>query len=88
MPIILLVSTSSKSQIEDLDNSIQNSMSDTISQVDNLDLGDAKSELAEGIDGLVHISDLSWSARFEHPSDLYDKGIDVEAVVLKRPLIF
>ncbi|SVC08203.1 uncharacterized protein METZ01_LOCUS261057, partial [marine metagenome] len=50
VPIILLVSTSSKSQIEDLDNSIQNSMSDTISQVDNLDLGDAKSELAEGID--------------------------------------
>ena len=50
VPIILLLSTSLKSQIEDLDNSIQNSMSDTISQVDNLDLGDAKSELAEGID--------------------------------------
>ena len=38
--------------------------------------------IEDGIDGLVHISDLSWSARFEHPSDLYDKGIDVEAVVL------
>ena len=50
VPILLLLSTSLKSQIEDLDNSIQNSMSDTISQVDNLDLGDAKSELAEGID--------------------------------------
>jgi small subunit ribosomal protein S1 len=36
----------------------------------------------EGIDGLVHISDLSWSQRIKHPSDLYEKGIDVEAVVL------
>ena len=36
----------------------------------------------EGIDGLVHISDLSWSGRVKHPSDIYDKGIDVEAVVL------
>lgn len=38
--------------------------------------------IEDGIDGLVHISDLSWSARFEHPSELYDKGIDVQAVVL------
>jgi small subunit ribosomal protein S1 len=36
----------------------------------------------EGIDGLVHISDLSWSGRVKHPSDIYEKGIDVEAVVL------
>ncbi|MBK6684433.1 MAG: 30S ribosomal protein S1 [Deltaproteobacteria bacterium] len=36
----------------------------------------------EGIDGLVHISDISWSGRFKHPSDLYEVGIDVEAVVL------
>ena len=36
----------------------------------------------EGIDGLVHISDLSWSGRIHHPSDIYEKGIDVEAVVL------
>jgi hypothetical protein len=50
MPIFLLVSTSVKSQIDDLDNSIQDSMSDTISQVNNIDLGEAKSELAEGID--------------------------------------
>ena len=48
--IFLLVSTSVKSQIDDLDNSIQDSMSDTISQVNDIDLGDAKSELAEGID--------------------------------------
>lgn len=36
----------------------------------------------EGIDGLVHISDISWSGRLKHPSELYDEGIDVEAVVL------
>jgi small subunit ribosomal protein S1 len=36
----------------------------------------------EGIDGLVHISDLSWTLRVKHPSDLYQKGDDVEAVVL------
>ena len=38
--------------------------------------------IEEGIDGLAHISDLSWSQRFAHPSELYEKGIDVEAVVL------
>jgi small subunit ribosomal protein S1 len=36
----------------------------------------------EGIDGLVHISDLSWTHRVEHPSEIYKKGDDVEAVVL------
>ena len=36
----------------------------------------------EGIDGLVHVSDLSWSGRVRHPAELYEKGIDVEAVVL------
>jgi small subunit ribosomal protein S1 len=36
----------------------------------------------EGIDGLVHISDLSWTLRVKHPSDLYQKGDEVEAVVL------
>ncbi|MCC7385466.1 MAG: 30S ribosomal protein S1 [Deltaproteobacteria bacterium] len=36
----------------------------------------------EGIDGLVHVSDLSWSGRVKHPSELYERGIDVEAVVL------
>ncbi|CAN0562156.1 unnamed protein product, partial [Laminaria digitata] len=36
----------------------------------------------EGIDGLVHISDISWSGHFKHPSELYEEGIDVEAVVL------
>ncbi len=39
--------------------------------------------LEEGIDGLVHVSDLSWTEQVKHPSDLYEKGDEVEAVVLK-----
>ena len=36
----------------------------------------------EGIDGLVHISDLAWGQRIRHPSERYKKGDDVEARVL------
>jgi small subunit ribosomal protein S1 len=36
----------------------------------------------EGIDGLVHISDLHWSKKIKHPSELYKKGDIVEARVL------
>ena len=36
----------------------------------------------EGIDGLVHISDLSWTKRIKHPSELYKKGDMVQAIVL------
>jgi len=36
----------------------------------------------EGIDGLVHISDISWTKRIKHPSELYKKGQTVQAVVL------
>ncbi|RJO74563.1 MAG: 30S ribosomal protein S1 [Myxococcales bacterium] len=36
----------------------------------------------EGIDGLVHISDISWTQKVKHPSELYKKGQEVEAVVL------
>ena len=36
----------------------------------------------EGIDGLVHISDLSWTKRIKHPSDAFKKGDIVKAVVL------
>lgn len=39
-------------------------------------------EIADGIDGLVHISDFSWREKVDHPSDLYNKGDEVEAVVL------
>jgi small subunit ribosomal protein S1 len=39
-------------------------------------------EIEEGIDGLVHISDMSWTQRVKHPSELYQKGEEVEAAVL------
>jgi small subunit ribosomal protein S1 len=39
-------------------------------------------EIEPGIDGLVHISDLSWTRKVKHPSELYKKGDEVEAVVL------
>ncbi len=39
-------------------------------------------EIEDGIDGLVHISDLSWTHRVRHPSELYKKGDEVEAIVL------
>jgi small subunit ribosomal protein S1 len=38
--------------------------------------------IEEGIDGLVHVSDFSWKKKFEHPSEIYQKGEEVEAVVL------
>ena len=37
-------------------------------------------QLIPGIDGLVHISDLSWTEHIEHPSDRYKQGEEVEAV--------
>jgi small subunit ribosomal protein S1 len=39
-------------------------------------------EVEEGIDGLIHISDLSWTKRIKHPSELLKKGDVVEAIVL------
>ena len=36
----------------------------------------------QGIDGLVHISDISWTQKIHHPSELYKKGDDVRAVIL------
>jgi len=36
----------------------------------------------EGIDGLVHISDISWTKRIKHPSELYKKGDLLQAIVL------
>jgi small subunit ribosomal protein S1 len=39
-------------------------------------------EIEEGIDGLVHISDLSWTKRVKHPSELVKKGQLVQAVIL------
>lgn len=39
--------------------------------------------IEDGIDGLVHVSDISWTKRIKHPGDLYAKGDIVQAVVLK-----
>ncbi len=36
----------------------------------------------EGIDGLVHISDMSWTEHLKHPSELFKKGQEVQAIVL------
>jgi small subunit ribosomal protein S1 len=37
----------------------------------------------EGIDGLVHISDISWTKRIKHPSEMYKKGDVIQAIVLE-----
>jgi small subunit ribosomal protein S1 len=37
----------------------------------------------EGIDGLVHISDISWTKRIKHPSEVYKKGDVIQAIVLE-----
>ena len=39
-------------------------------------------ELEEGIDGMIHVSDLSWTRKINHPSEILQKGEEVEAVVL------
>lgn len=39
-------------------------------------------ELEEGIDGMVHVSDLSWTRRINHPGEILKKGDEVEAIVL------
>ncbi len=39
-------------------------------------------EVEEGVDGLVHVSDLSWTKKVKHPSDILTKGQEVNAVVL------
>ncbi|MDP7692266.1 MAG: 30S ribosomal protein S1 [Vicinamibacterales bacterium] len=39
-------------------------------------------EVEEGIDGLIHISDMSWRKRLKHPSEVLKKGDEVEAMVL------
>ena len=39
-------------------------------------------ELEEGIDGMIHVSDLSWTRKINHPSEMFKKGDEVEAVVI------
>ena len=40
-------------------------------------------ELEEGIDGLIHISDLSWDKKFKHPSEFCNVGDELDVVVLE-----
>lgn len=40
-------------------------------------------ELADGVDGLIHISDLSWSKKINHPSEITKVGEDIEIVILE-----
>ena len=40
-------------------------------------------EIQEGIDGMIHVSDMSWTRKINHPSEVLKKGDEVEAVVLE-----
>lgn len=52
-------------------------------KVRNLTAYGAFVELEDGIDGMVHVSDLSWTRKINHPSEVLKKGDDVEAVVIE-----
>jgi small subunit ribosomal protein S1 len=39
-------------------------------------------EVKAGVEGMVHISEMSWAKRLKHPSELFEKGQDIEVVVL------
>jgi small subunit ribosomal protein S1 len=52
-------------------------------KVRNLTSYGAFVELEEGIDGMIHVSDMSWTRKINHPSDMLKKGDDVEATVLE-----
>ena len=40
-------------------------------------------ELEDGLDGMIHVSDISWTRKINHPSEVLKKGDDVEAMVLE-----
>lgn len=40
-------------------------------------------ELEEGLDGMIHVSDISWTRKINHPSEVLKKGEEIEAVVLE-----
>ncbi len=51
-------------------------------KVRNLTAYGAFVEIEEGIDGMVHVSDMSWTRKINHPSEAVKKGDEVEAVVI------
>jgi small subunit ribosomal protein S1 len=52
-------------------------------KIRNLTSYGAFMELEEGLDGMIHVSDISWTRKINHPSEVLKKGDDVEAVVLE-----
>jgi len=52
-------------------------------EVRNLTPYGAFIELEDGIDGMVHVSDLSWTRKINHPSEMLKKGDELQAVVLE-----
>ena len=52
-------------------------------KVRNLTSYGAFVELEEGIDGMIHVSDMSWTRKINHPSEVLKKGDDIEATVLE-----
>ncbi len=52
-------------------------------KVRNLTSYGAFVELEEGIDGMVHVSDMSWTRKINHPSEMLKKGDEVEANILE-----
>src|SRR6187399_2201573 len=51
-------------------------------EVRNLTAYGAFVELEEGIDGMIHVSDMSWTKKINHPSEMIKKGDEIEAVVI------
>jgi len=52
-------------------------------QVRNLTNYGAFVEIEEGIDGLLHVSDMSWTRKINHPNEMVKKGDEIEAIVLE-----
>lgn len=52
-------------------------------KVRNLTTFGAFIEVEEGVDGLLHVSDISWTKKIDHPSDVLKKGEKVEVIVLR-----
>lgn len=52
-------------------------------QVRNFTTYGAFIELEDGIDGMIHVSDMSWTRKINHPSEMLEKGQEVDAVVLE-----
>ena len=51
-------------------------------KVRNLTTFGAFVELEDGIDGMVHVNDMSWTRKINHPSEILKKGDDIEAIIL------